>query len=438
MHSDNSLVPGGYWDSGQVSEFCGELIDSNHETILSLAKRFELETHDLLSAEPDGSTETYFLLGQHYPAEQADIDFRAVHRAVTADIQAAPFPTTYRTTNPAAISLDKMSVYDWIESRVPGGHSSPLGMLLDVAYTEEYGAETTDQSALNIVYLLGFQPGPDKFSIYGSSDERYHIAVGNQRLPEAIAESLTAGSINMGWRMESIWSNTDGSVGMSFDTGDQVSQTVTADRVILCMSFSVLRTLDYSRAAFDDLKQAAITQLGSGRNTKLQLQFASRYWNQPGRYGISTGDVYTDLDFQNTWEVTRAQPGATGILVDFTGGAAAASFAPSTPYSNATTEPLVTTYAKAFLASLEKLYPGIGSEWNGKATLSTPFRDLNLGCSSSYCRVGQYAAFKGYEGTPQGNIHFAGEHCSLNFQGFMEGAGTEGIRAANEILASLV
>ena len=60
------------------------------------------------------------------------------------------------------------------------------------------------------------------------------------------------------------------------------------------------------------------------------------------------------------------------------------------------------------------------------------------GCSSSYCRVGQYAAFRGYEGTPQGNIHFAGEHCSLNFQGFMEGGSTEGIRAANEILASLL
>jgi len=52
--------------------------------------------------------------------------------------------------------------------------------------------------------------------------------------------------------------------------------------------------------------------------------------------------------------------------------------------------------------------------------------------------VGQYAAFRGYEGTPQGNIHFAGEHCSLNFQGFMEGGSTEGIRAANEILASLL
>jgi len=64
---------------------------------------------------------------------------------------------------------------------VPGGHSSPMGRLLDVAYNQEYGAETTDQSALNIIYLLQFQPKPGNFSIYGASDERYHIVGGNQR-----------------------------------------------------------------------------------------------------------------------------------------------------------------------------------------------------------------------------------------------------------------
>ena len=34
----------------------------------------------------------------------------------------------------------------------------------------------------------------------------------------------------------------------------------------------------------------------------------------------------------------------------------------------------------------------------------------------------------------QGNIHFAGEHCSINFQGFMEGGAEEGARAAGEII----
>ena len=39
-----------------------------------------------------------------------------------------------------------MSIYDYIERYVPGGHRSPLGALLDVAYNIEYGAETTVRS----------------------------------------------------------------------------------------------------------------------------------------------------------------------------------------------------------------------------------------------------------------------------------------------------
>jgi monoamine oxidase len=38
---------------------------------------------------------------------------------------------------------------------------------------------------------------------------------------------------------------------------------------------------------------------------------------------------------------------------------------------------------------------------------------------------------------PRGQLHFAGEHCSVDFQGSMEGAALEGIRAAREILAAI-
>jgi len=38
---------------------------------------------------------------------------------------------------------------------------------------------------------------------------------------------------------------------------------------------------------------------------------------------------------------------------------------------------------------------------------------------------------------PEGPIHFAGEHTSYDFQGFMEGGARSGQRAAREILAIL-
>jgi monoamine oxidase len=431
MHSD---FPG-YWADGQVSEFCGELIDTGHLTIRHLAQRFGLQTVDLIAAEPNGSGDTNWFLGRYYPPNEADKDFQPIHQTLQGQVQQTSYPTTYFTHTDAGVRFDQMSVYEWIEA-FAGGHNSRMGRLLDAAYNEEYGAETTDQAALNLIYLLAYQASPGNFSIFGASDERFHISGGNELLPQAIASYLGDANLKPGWAMQSIAANADGSVSMTFSTPGR-PQTVTADHVILCMSFSVLRTLDYSGAGFNTLKQTAITQLGSGRNSKLQLQFANRYWNTQGPWGRSNGNVYSDLGIQNAWDVTRGQSGTSGILVNYSGGDVAGAYAPSTPYSNAATNPQVTKYAKTFLGRLETVFPGITKQWTGKATLSTPWLDPLLNLSYSYWKVGQYVGFSGWEGKAQGNIHFAGEHCSQDFQGYMEGGAAEGARAANEILAAL-
>jgi monoamine oxidase len=432
MHSDTS----GYWSNGQTSEWCGELIDTDHATIRHLAQRFNLKTTDLIAAQPNGSTDTNWFLGGYYSSDDADKDFQPVHNTLQSQVQATSYPTTYKLHTDAGVMFDNMTVYDWITNYVPGGHSSRLGRLLDVAYNEEYGAETKGQAALNLMYLLAYQASPGNFSIFGKSDERFHIDGGNEQLPAAIASYVGLQSIKLGWAMQSVKANTEGTVSMTFSTPGK-SQTVTADHVILCMSFAVLRTLDYSGANFDQLKQTAITQLGSGHNAKLQLQFSNRYWNTRGLWGLSNGNVYSDIGTQNAWDVTRGQSGATGILVQYSGGDIASGYAPSTPYSNAKTSSQVRAYAQTFLGQLETIYPGITATWNGKATLSTPFRDPLLNCSYSYWKPGQYVGFSGYEGVAQGNIHFAGEHCSQDFQGYMEGGAAEGARAAGEILALL-
>jgi monoamine oxidase len=430
MHTDTS----GYWANGQVSEYCGELIDSGHKTIRNLATRFGLRVDNLLGAEPRGTSDTYYFFGSYYSTDQADADFAAFNPTVQQQANDAGYPTTWDSSTPTGRQLDEMSVYDWINAYVPGGHGSPMGRLLDAAYTEEYGADTRGQASLNLLYLLAFQPKPTGFEVFGVSDEKFHIAGGNQQLPEAIAAQV--GNVQLGWTLQAIKRKADGTVALTFAT-DGRTRTVVADHVILALPFAVLKGLDYTGAGFDARKQTAITQLGAGRNTKLQLQFASRYWNTKGAWGKSTGGVYSDIGIQNTWDVTRAQAGDTGIMVDYSGGSVAGAYNPTTPYSNAAGNPQVTMYAKAFLKQLEHVFPGITPQWTGKATLSTPFRDPLLNCSYSYWKPGQYTQFSGYEGVPQGNIHFAGEHCSQDFQGFMEGGATEGIRAAKEILAAL-
>jgi monoamine oxidase len=433
MHSDWTEFGGGFWQNGQQAELCGELIDTNHKTILQLAQRFGLATVDLLGAQPNGTEDTYWIFGADYPKDEADKDFQPVHNTLQGQVQATGYPTLYDSFTSAGQFFDQMTIYDWIARYVPGGHSSRFGALLNAAYNEEYGAETTDQSALNLIYLLGFNTKPGNFSIYGKSDERYHIVGGNSLLPVAIAGALPEGSVHLNSRMTSIRSNADGTITTTFDAGGGVSQSVTADHVVLCMSFAVLRTLDYRRAGFDQLKQTAITQLGSGINAKLNVQFGSRIWNTYG----STGSLYSDLPFQSGWDVTRGQAGTTGIFVEYPGADVARWMGQSTPYSTSATNSQVTKLAQQLLRQLEPIFRGITKQWNGKAMLSTPFTDPNFLCSYSYWKPGQYTGFSGYEKMRQGNIHFAGEHCSQDFQGFMEGGASEGVRAANEVLGDL-
>jgi monoamine oxidase len=427
------------WVNGQVSERCGELIDSNHTAILNLASRFGLAITDLYSSQPPGAPlKTYFFNKSYYPQSQAVIDFGPVYTALQKDLKSIGASNhgsvTFNNFNAAAQNLDNMSNFQWIESRVPGGHSSTMGQLIDVGYVTEFGRDSTDQSSLNIVTFLGFQPKPVTFDIFGTSDERFHITGGNQRLPIAMANLLTTRSpqctINLNSRLQRIAKNADGTFTLTFNQGGSSSPTFTtvADRVIMTVPFSVLRGLDFSAAGFDAQKTLAINNLGYGTNTKLHLQFNSRLWNQPGPWGStgSTGYTFSDTGYQSSWEVSRGQALPQGLLVDYTGGSVGTSFTSDSPAA-------LNGYAQTFLAQIEPVFPGLTATYNGIATLDTPWRNPNLLGSYACLRVGQYTTIFGSEKLRQGNCHFAGEHCSLNFQGFMEGGAEEGARAAGEI-----
>jgi monoamine oxidase len=235
--------------------------------------------------------------------------------------------------------------------------------------------------------------------------------------------------------MTAIRANSDSSVTCTFSTPGGTAQQ-TFDTVILTLPFSVLRGLDYSGAGFSPLKVTAITQLGYGTNTKMNLQFNTRFWNGTGAWpGTSNGTIYTDLPFEDTWEATRGAPGTTGIVVLFTGGSFGTQVKIPQPYQTVQDSPATLHAVQQFLAQLETVWPGATAHWNGQATVSTPWSDPNQLGSYACWKVGQYTGFSGFEGAQQGNIHFAGEHCSVNFQGFMEGGAEEGARAAGEVLA---
>ncbi len=410
----------GDFAEGQIAEHGGELIDQGHTEIRQLAQELGLDLDNLLAGEVNGTDPFYYFDGKPYSFEEATDDLKGIWQQLHKDVSAAGYPTLYNSSTQRGRELDAMSIAQWIQAYVPGGLKSKLGQLLDVAYNIEYGAETSVQSSLNMLYLLGYS-GQGQLRIFGPSNEKYRVRGGNDQIPARLVEALQ-GQIRTGMELIAIRRNTDGSYRLSFRSGELTS-TVTADRVVLALPFSILRDVDYAKAGFSSVKKTAIEELGMGTNSKLHVQFDRRHWNSLG----SNGETYADTGYQNTWEVTRAQAGKAGVLVDYTGGTIGASFGSGTP----------TERAAQFLKQIEPVLPGISARWNGRATVDYWTGYQWTKGSYSYWKVGQYTKFAGAEREEQDGCHFAGEHTSIDFQGYLNGAVESGERAAGEILAGL-
>lgn len=166
--------------------------------------------------------------------------------------------------------------------------------LLDVAYTTKYGLDISEQSCLNLLYLIGTDPG--RFDIFGVSDEQYTTALGNGSIPQRLTSDLS-----LGQRLSAVTERKDGRYALTFTAGGRECD-VLASQVILTLPFTLLRQVDL-RVKLPPAKRRAITQLSYGTNAKLIAGFTERVWRT--RYGC-VGGTYSDLGYQQTWESSRA------------------------------------------------------------------------------------------------------------------------------------
>ncbi|RMI28912.1 flavin monoamine oxidase family protein [Nocardia stercoris] len=438
MYSQGGAVNPGYWTQGQVSEYGGELLDTGHHTMLQLCQRFGLSTTPVRHVYGSQAEQILWFDGAYYPRSQADSDFQPVWKAIQADIQAGGSAPTWNSHNAAAVALDNMSIRDWINTRVPGGYGSKLGQFLDVGYAVEYGADTTVQSSYDLLEMLSSQANPGSFNLWGGSDERYHITGGNDQVPHAIAATLPAGTVQLGWTLNAVARNADGTQTLTFGIDGGGTKTVVADHTILAVPLPILQQhIDFSKAGLDSGMQGVLKNMKMGACTKLNMQFTGRPWAGTGPWpGVSNGEMFSDQQFQQVWDVTRGQSGSDGILVQYGGGTLARNLTPPSAFtdsSTAYTHNLATTY----LGQIDQVFPGTAAIWTGQAKLSAWHLNPYSYGAYSYWPIGYLTTCAGYEGTAQGNLHFSGEHTSYNFQGYMEGGAQEGARAASEVLAAI-
>jgi monoamine oxidase len=406
-----------HFPDGQVVELGGELIDTGHESIRALASELAIELDDLHQEGPGIRGDIWYFGGAVRSEAEIVGALRPVAAAIEADLGtlSGDGDVTYDAPN-NGVTLDRLSIAQWLDGK---GVSGWIRTLLDVAYTTEFGLEIGEQSALNLLTMI--DTSLDPFRIYGDSDERFHVRGGNDRIVSKLGE-LVSSHVSSGTVLESLRRAADGSLELGLRYG-RGTRTMRASRVILALPFTLLREVDLA-VELPAVKRLAIRELGYGTNAKLMTGFSQRLWRERDR---SNGSVVADLPFQLVWETSRAQSGRSGVLTNFTGGRHGLEIG----------EGSEALQAAAVVRDLEKIFPGIAATRNDvQVRFHWPTFRWMRGSYASY-RPGQWTTIRGAEGETVGDIFFAGEHCSLDFQGFMEGGCETGERAAAAVLESL-
>ncbi|GEM48493.1 flavin monoamine oxidase family protein [Deinococcus cellulosilyticus] len=394
----------------EVIELGGELVDSGHEELITLTKELGLHLTDLKAAEKGLKSEDWFFGGKRYTEKDLLRMFRPIARRIDADLENVDLDVVSYKNPGGAEKLDWISIPDYLEKIEA---DQVMKDMLSLAYTTEYGLDAAEQSATNLLYLIGTDPG--EWQIYGESDEAYHITEGSGAVPKRLSQKVNS-QIHVSRVLERVSKTASGRYQLDFKEGPSVY----ADHVVFTIPFSVMRHLDI-KIDLPEAKRQAIQELGYGTNSKLMVGLTQPIWKT--KYGYS-GSTYTDLPFQTSWETTKGQKVKGAVLTRFTGGTIGLQSGEGTPQEQ----------AYDFIQQMETLYPGVQQAYTGNAVrMHWPTKPHQLGSYSCY-KIGQFTSIRGAEGERLGRLYFAGEHTSPFAQGYMEGAVESGNRVAREVL----
>lgn len=391
---------------GVTTELGGEFIDSSHKDILGLCKELNLKLLDMEA--PDELKRSLvqhdFYFDNRRITEKSLIEaFKPYLPIIKKD---ADLVAIGNYKNPALIALDKLSLDEYLQKI---GITGWLYELLRISYTAEMGLESDVQNCLAFISLLDGNC-ENGFDVYGESDERYKVIGGNQKVVDALAKTLE-NQIEREYHLESLTEK-----GMEYKLNFQNGKEIYADFVIVTIPFCVLRDVKMN-VDMSPKKEKCIKELSYGTNSKMFLGMNNRIWRDQG----FSGYVLSNL-VHNGWDSSQMQhdnTGAGGYSVFFGGKMG---------------KNLHENQIEAYLNKLNLIYPTIKDQFNGKKGIfnwgNSPLAKGSYACM----KAGQQTAFGGVESEPINSILFAGEHCSKESKGYMNGGAETGRKAAEELI----
>ena len=240
----------------------------------------------------------------------------------------------------------------------------------------------------------------------------WKIRGGNDRLPHAMADALRE-NIRYGAVVVRI-AQTPTNVEVTYSNAGS-HYTLVADHVICTLPFTVLRGIEV-RPQWSANKAFAIQNIALSPVTRAYAQTKSRFWEADGRNGFATVDQAMEV-----WSPSYNQPGKRGIVMSYTYEDLARE------YSSMSEDAQVQRSLDLF----EQIHPGMRENLEGAATWSWLNHPFSKG-AFMVTKPGQFRTVVPFLATPEGRIHFAGEHASP-WPGWIQGALHSGLRAAREI-----
>ncbi|HVO54602.1 MAG TPA: FAD-dependent oxidoreductase [Solirubrobacterales bacterium] len=400
---------------GQTAEHGGEFIDTRHVRIRALARELGLRLQDVaaIAGRSPRLHPRLFLAGelrrfskvyaeQHLLRRQADRDRRRI----------GSFHWLRPTA--AARALDETSAEEWLLAAAPGPGRELLRRAVRQYMAEEYGLDCDRLSAIAMVLEFG--------SAGFESDERFHVAGGNDQIPWGLVERLPRGAVRLGQPLASLRRHGTG-YALGFAGG---GAEVRVDVAVLCLPFTALRRVDLSAAGLGRRRRQCIEQLGMGTNAKLLIQLR----RPPRSYDRFDGEYFDEQI--DSWDSSLGEGGGRGLLTVYSGGRYGAGY-PGPAVHGRPPRRVV----DATLARIARAVPGLAAGFDGDAWLDRWAADPWTHGSYAAYLPGQYTRFWGFAGLAEGGLHFGGEHTATEAQGYLEGAVRSGERCAREVAARL-
>jgi len=402
--------------NGITTDVGGEFVDTTHTDILQLAKELGLQLYDLRK-DPLNPKELFFG-GEHISNKALKNAFAPFVEKLVKDIQSLPQKISHKTAG-SFRHLDEQSITEYISGI---GIKGWLFDFINVVLTREYGMEASEQSAIN--FLIMFQP-PGKpgayYEMFGDDHEVYKIKGGSQQLTDALYEKLKQ-QVVFNYSLTAVDKASDNKHALSFQSNNE-TKIVHADYVLMAIPFTILRNIKMN-VQMPAEKRKCIDEIGYGNSCKFIIGVNSKPWRSVGKQGYT----FTDTSFGCGWDSSQMQSEQKGSFTVFGGG----------HFGDDLNKKKTDDIVKDFVPGLDRIFPGVNAAYN-KINIKYCWATNALvkGGYSSF-KKGQWSTLAGWEGVPVGNIYFAGEHVSRDFQGYMNGGAQTGRVAAGKIAEKIL